>query len=128
MVVLTAAALFLGTVMAVVQVTVQTAAGRKALGTAAGSVQFSRTVGAALGTALLGSILFATLAFADPEAPAMFGRLVDTGAAAFAVLSPARQTAITEAITFAFKLAFLILPLFTGVGVLLALTNPSRRI
>ena len=128
MVVLTAASLFLGTVMAVVQVTVQTAAGRKALGTAAGSVQFSRTVGAALGTALLGSILFATLAFADPEAPAMFGRLVDMGATAFAVLPPARQTAITEAIAFAFKLAFVILPLFTGVGVLLAWTNPSRRI
>ncbi len=128
MVVLTAGSLFMGTVMAVVQVTVQSAAGRKALGTAAGSVQFSRTVGAAFGTALLGSILFATLAFADPDAPAMFGKLVDTGAAAFAVLSPARQTAITEAIAFAFRLAFVILPLFTGIGVLLALTNPSRRI
>ena len=128
MVVLTAASLFMGTVMAVVQVTVQSAAGRKALGTAAGSVQFSRTVGAAFGTALLGSILFATLGFADPDAPAMFGKLVDTGAAAFAVLSPARQTAITEAITFAFRLAFVILPLFTGIGVVLAWTNPSRRI
>ena len=128
MVVLTAASLSMGTVMAVVQVTVQSAAGRKALGTAAGSVQFSRTVGAAFGTALLGSILFATLAFADPDAPAMFGKLVDSGAAAFAVLSPARQTAITEAIAFAFRLAFVILPLFTGVGVVLAWTNPSRRI
>lgn len=128
MVVLTAASLFMGTVMAVVQVTVQSAAGRKALGTAAGSVQFSRTVGAAFGTALLGSILFATLTFADPDAPAMFGKLVDTGAAAFAVLSPARQAAITEAIALAFRLAFVILPLFTGIGVLLAFTNPSRRI
>ena len=128
MVVLTAASLFMGTVMAVVQVTVQSAAGRKALGTAAGSVQFSRTVGAAFGTALLGSTLFATLAFADPDAPAMFGRLVDAGVAAFAVLSPDRQTAITEAIAFAFRLAFVILPLFTGIGVVLALTNPSRRI
>ena len=128
MVVLTAASLFMGTVMAVVQVTVQSAAGRKALGTAAGSVQFSRTVGAAFGTALLGSILFATLAFADPDAPAMFGKLVDTGAAAFAVLSPERQMVIAEAIAFAFRLAFVILPLFTAVGVVLAVTNPSRRI
>jgi MFS family permease len=128
MVVLTAASLFLGTVMAVVQVTVQTAAGRKALGTAAGSVQFSRTVGAALGTALLGSVLFATLAFVDPEAPAMFGKLVDTGGAALSALSPARQTILSEVIASAFRLAFLILPLFTALGVILAWTNPSRRI
>jgi len=115
-------------VMAVVQVTVQTAAGRKALGTAAGSVQFSRTVGAAFGTALLGSTLFATLAFVDPQAPEIFGKLVDMGAAAMGALPPARQAIMSEAIAFAFRLAFLILPFFTGVGVLLAWTNPSRRI
>ena len=128
MTLLTAASFFLGTVMAVVQVTVQSAAGRKALGTAAGSVQFSRTVGAAFGTALLGSILFATLAFVDPQAPELFGKLVDMGAAAMAMLSPARQTVISDTIASAFRLAFLILPFFTGVGVLLAWTNPSRRI
>ncbi len=128
LVVLTISSLFMGTVMAVVQVTVQTAAGRKALGTAAGSIQFSRTVGAAFGTALLGSILFATLAFTDPEAPVIFARLVDSGAAALADLSPARRMAITDDIALAFRLAFLLIPLFTGVGVLLAWTNPSRRI
>jgi hypothetical protein len=53
---------------------------------------------------------------------------VDTGAGAFAVLSPDRQMVIAEAIAFAFRLAFVILPLFTGIGVVLALTNPSRRI
>ncbi len=128
MTLLTAACFFLGTVMAVVQVTVQSAAGRKALGTAAGSVQFSRTVGAALGTALLGSILFATLAFVDPDAPAMFGKLVDMGAAAMGALPPARQSVMSEAIAFAFRLAFLILPFFTALGVFLAWTNTSRRI
>jgi transketolase len=101
MTLLTAACFFLGTVMAVVQVTVQSAAGRKALGTAAGSVQFSRTVGAAFGTALLGSILFATLAFVDPDAPAMFGKLVDMGVAAMGALPPARQSVMSEAIAFA---------------------------
>ena len=126
--VLTISSLAMGTVMAVVQVTIQTAAGRKALGAAAGSVQFSRTVGAALGTALLGSILFATLAFADPEAPAIFARLVDLGADALVGLSPARQKVISDEIAVAFRLAFLLVPLFTGVGALLAWSNPSRRI
>ena len=50
------------------------------------------------------------------------------GAAAMAMLSPARQTVISDTIASAFRLAFLILPFFTGVGVLLAWTNPSRRI
>ncbi len=128
MAVLSVSSLFMGTVMAVVQVTVQTAAGRKALGAAAGSIQFSRTVGAAFGTALLGSILFAAITLSDPEAPAIFARLIESGASALADLSPARKAAVSETIAFAFKLAFLLTPLFTGIGVILAWTNPSRRI
>ena len=125
---LTLASLFMGTVMSVVQVTVQTAAGRRALGAAAGSIQFSRTVGAAFGTALLGSILFATLTLRDPEAPAIFARLVESGASALADIPAARAAAVTETLTFAFRLAFLLTPIFTGVGIALAWTNPSRRI
>ena len=47
--------LFMGTVMGVVQVTVQNAAGAASLGSAVGSVQLSRSVGAGAGTALVGS-------------------------------------------------------------------------
>ena len=128
LVVLTLASVFMGTVMSVVQVTVQTAAGRRALGAAAGSIQFSRTVGAAFGTALLGSILFATLTLRDSEAPAIFARLVESGASALADIPAARAAAVNETITFAFRLAFLLTPIFTGVGIALAWTNPSRRI
>jgi predicted MFS family arabinose efflux permease len=42
--------LFMGTVMGVVQVTVQSASGPRRLGEAAASVQFSRSIGAAFGT------------------------------------------------------------------------------
>jgi len=62
-------ALFMGTVMSVVQVTVQAVAGQNRLGAAAASVQFSRSVGAALGTAVVGAVLFAVLAALDPDAP-----------------------------------------------------------
>ncbi len=58
--------LFMGTVMGVVQVTVQNAAGTASLGSAAASVQLSRSIGAAAGTALVGTVLFATLALGDP--------------------------------------------------------------
>jgi EmrB/QacA subfamily drug resistance transporter len=50
--------LFMGTVMGVVQVTVQSASGALRLGEAAASVQFSRSIGAAFGTALVAAVLF----------------------------------------------------------------------
>ena len=49
----------------VVQITVQVAGGPARLGAAAASVQFSRTLGAAVATAVLGALLFGTLAAGD---------------------------------------------------------------
>lgn len=65
-------AIFLGTVMGVVQVTVQTAAGARMLGAGAASVQFSRSLGAAVGTALIGTVLFSTLSTSDAQAARLF--------------------------------------------------------
>ena len=128
LIVLCASSLFMGSVMSVVQVTVQSAAGRRALGTAAGSVQFSRTVGAAFGTALMATILFASLALSDPEAADLFSRIVDVGASALSGLEPARRLVVQAEIASAFRNAFLLICAFTGAGVLLAWTNPSRRV
>src|SRR6266576_746242 len=72
--------LFMGTVMGVVQINVQSAAGPQMLGAAAASVQFSRSVGAAFGTALVAAVLFATLAWTDAEAARLFGMMVQQGA------------------------------------------------
>ena len=128
MVVLGVAAFCMGTVMAVVQVTVQTEAGRKFIGAAAGSVQFSRTVGAAFGTALMASVLFASLAATDPEAATLFARIVNSGPSALDSLDAARRVVIEGEIASAFRSAFLLLVAFTGTGVWLAATNPSRRV
>ena len=62
-----AIACFMGTVMGVVQVTVQAVAGQRMLGTGAAMVQFSRSVGAAFGTAIVAAVLFSTIAARDPE-------------------------------------------------------------
>ena len=56
-----------GTVMAVVQATVQSESGGKLLGTATSGVSLCRALGAAIGTALAGSLLFATLAASGME-------------------------------------------------------------
>jgi MFS family permease len=128
LILLAVAAVFMGSVMSVVQVTVQSAAGRKALGTAAGSVQFSRTVGAAFGTALMGTILFASLALSDPQATTVFGQIVDSGASVLSALEPARRAVLQADIAAAFRNAFLLVAAFTTLGIYLAWTNPSRRV
>jgi EmrB/QacA subfamily drug resistance transporter len=125
---LTCTALFMGTVMTVVQVTVQTIAGRKSLGAAAGSVQFSRTVGAAFGTALFGTILFAVIAVQDDHAVHLLGLILDQGADALNNLDHVTRSAFEQHITFAFRCAFTLLPCITCIGAILAWTNPARRI
>jgi EmrB/QacA subfamily drug resistance transporter len=120
--------LFMGTVMGVVQVTVQSVSGPKMLGAAAASVQFSRSVGAAFGTALVAAVLFSVLSASDPEAARLFGAVVERGPAAMADISPAQRASVEAEIAGAFRAAFLTIALFTGAGFLLALSIPLRRI
>jgi EmrB/QacA subfamily drug resistance transporter len=120
--------LFMGTVMGVVQVTVQSASGPLRLGEAAASVQFSRSIGAAFGTALVTSVLFAVLSIKNPEAARLFATMTEHGAYVASNLSAAQQADIQAVIAEAFRFAFLSIAAFTAVGFLLALSIPLRRI
>ena len=117
-----------GTAMPVVQLTVQMLAGPKQLGAAAASVQFSRSIGAAIGTAVVGAVLFAALGAADPQIGALFGRIVETGPAALAGLAPDRVAEVQGAIAGAFRAAFLTIACFAGCGAVLAWSIPVRRL
>jgi EmrB/QacA subfamily drug resistance transporter len=121
-------ALFMGTVMGVVQVTVQVVAGPKMLGAGAASVQFSRSIGAALGTAIVAAVLFSVLAATDREAARVFGVMVERGPSAMATLEPARQAVVQGEIADAFRAAFLAIAAFTGIGLVLAWSIPVKRI
>ena len=121
-------ALFMGTVMGVVNVTVQSAAGPKMLGVAAGSVQFSRSVGASIGTALVGAVLFLSLAIIDPEAASLLGKMVERGPEVLASFDAAHRAVIEQEIAHAFRAAFLTVALFTTSALVLAWSNPARRI
>jgi EmrB/QacA subfamily drug resistance transporter len=118
----------MGTVMAVVQVTVQTVAGQARLGEAAASVQFSRSIGAGFGTALVATALFATLAIKNPDAARAFAAMVEHAKHAGPVLTAAQQAAILSDIAEAFRMAFLVIATFTLAAFFLALTNPLRKI
>ncbi len=120
--------LFMGTVMGVVQVTVQSASLPNSLGAGAASVQLSRSLGAAAGTALVGTVLFATLSLVDPDAARIFSSLIEHGRSVAPSLPPARQAVIQAEIALAFRMAFLTIAGFALCGLVLAWTIPTRRL
>jgi predicted MFS family arabinose efflux permease len=121
-------ALFMGTVMGVVQVTVQTVSGPRLLGTGAAMVQFSRSVGAAFGTATVSAVLFSFLTVTDRDTATLFGMIIERGPDALATLDPVRQALVHREISDAFHAAFLTVACFTAVGAWMAWTMPMRRI
>ena len=121
-------ALFMGTVMGVVQVTVQSVSGPRLLGTGAAMVQFSRSVGAAFGTATVAAILFSILAATDRDTANLFGTIIEQGPEAIATLAPARQAIVHAEIGDAFRAAFITIATFTSVGTVLAWSLPLRRL
>ena len=121
-------ALFLGTVMSVVQVTVQMAAGPAMLGAGAASVQYSRSMGAALGTAIVAAVLFATLSNTDPEAGRLFGEVLQNGAGVLESLPTARSEIIQTEFAQSFRAAFLAIAGIAALAALFVWTLPLRRI
>ncbi len=118
----------LGTTMPVVQTTVQMVAGPKNLGAASASVQFSRSIGAALGTALVGAVLFAVLTAADPATAGLFAEIVERGPGILDNLAPIQRALVATEIGSAFRAAFLCIASFSAIGLLLAWSLPVRRI
>ena len=116
--------LFMGTVMGVVQVTVQSAAGPGMLGTAAASVQFSRTIGAAVGTALVGAVLFATMTATDSVAAHVFVDILQQGPDVLASLPADRAAVIQAEIAGAFRVAFLTIAAIIAAAMVLAWSLP----
>ena len=118
----------MGTLMGVVQLTVQLAAGSRQLGAGAATVQFSRSLGAAVGTALVGTVLFATMSHASPGAGEAFARVLQEGPQALDSLTAMQQAAIRGGLDQAFRNAFLCTAGFACLATYLAWTLPIRRI
>jgi EmrB/QacA subfamily drug resistance transporter len=120
--------LCMGTVMAVVQVTVQNASGPKMLGAGAASVQYSRSLGAAFGTAIVAALLFAVLAATDPETASAFRTMVEAGPGAIESAEATRRAVMQGEIAAAFRLVFLAVAGFASLGLAAAIAIPARRI
>jgi EmrB/QacA subfamily drug resistance transporter len=120
--------LFMGTVMGVVQLTVQTSAGPTALGAGAATVQFSRSLGAAFGTAIVSTLLFLSLKGSGPAAGDAFLEAVQHGVGAIENLPGDEVARIVGAIELAFSRFFLCAAVFAGIGAVAAWTLPMRRV
>lgn len=123
-----AIALCMGSVMGVVQVTVQNAAGPARLGSAAASVQFSRAVGASFGTAIVGSVLFSVFASHAGVGRDVFGALLEHGPSALDTLAPAARADAAAALAASFRAAFLAIDVFALLALAAAWSIPARRL
>lgn len=119
--------LFLGSVMGVVQVTVQVESG-KLLGTAVASLQLSRSLGAATGTALVGTVLFAALTLAGTEISSDLRAVLEGSETALASLGEAATTMIRTNVAIAFHSVYVTIAAFGVITALMAWTMPRRMI
>jgi MFS family permease len=111
-----------------VQVAVQVAANGNQLGSATASVQFTRSLGAATGTALLGAVLFGALTLAGGDATRLFVALVNQGPAALAGLDAAAEGAFRAEMVAAFRALFATAAALVATGAWLSTRVPLRRV
>lgn len=119
---------FLGSVMGVVQVTVQSEAGAKLLGAAAAAIAVSRSVGAAMGTAIVGAVLVAAVAATGVEMTGPIQAVLQGGGDALAGIDPVTVAGIRTAVARGFESVFLVIFLFSACGAALSWTIPRRTI
>jgi hypothetical protein len=116
---------FLGGVMAAVQVTVLSEAGAM-LGTTTATVQLSRSLGAAMGTAVASAVLFTSMALNGTEVSKDVLALLQ-GAGSLDGLG-AGAMEIRNDVAAAFSGVFLTIATFAGLAAYFAWTVPHRRL
>jgi EmrB/QacA subfamily drug resistance transporter len=104
----------LGMVMPPTQVIVQHAAGRTSLGAATGSIALSRSIGGAIGVAIVGGIVFAFLGGSESSLAATFSRALEGGAAYVAQTSVAERAALAAQLDYTFRIVFSAIAVITG--------------
>jgi hypothetical protein len=91
-------------------------------------VQLARSVGAAVGTALFSTVVFASLFWGDPAASVLFERVVDLGPSALTGLAGPARDAFVAHVGQSFRAGFLLVAAFTTIGCVFAWLNPTRRL
>ena len=117
--------LAIGMVMPAMQVAVQHAAGREALGSAIGAMSLSRSVGGAIGVAAIGAVIYLSIGHADPALNRVLARVMSEGPDYLGQLSVIERTAISAQLDHTFRQVFFSIAAITGAGTLVAMTVPK---
>jgi MFS family permease len=115
----------LGMVMPAMQVAVQHAAGREALGAAIGSMSLSRSVGGAIGVAITGAIIFVSIGRVDPAMYTTLEHVMGAGPDYLRQLSVADRAAVSAELDHTFRLVFFGIAVITALGAMVAATVPK---
>jgi len=118
----------LGMVMPAMQVAVQHAAGRESLGAAIGAMSLCRSVGGAIGVAVVGAIVFASIGGDDGALGSVLARVMDAGPESLALVSNADRAALVAQLDRTFRMVFLCIAVVTAGGTALAWTVPGPKL
>jgi len=117
-----------GTSFPVVQTTVQVAAGPGQLGVATASVQFMRNLGSAVGTAILGTIIFGSFALADADLAERFSTVLRGGREALAALPVLERATMAAGLSDGFRAMFVGAAAIMALAAVMAWRVPLRRV
>jgi EmrB/QacA subfamily drug resistance transporter len=120
-------AIFQGFVMAVMQIVVQVESG-PLLGTAAAIMQLSRSVGAAFGTAVVGTVLFAGILATGTDLSSDLQAVLQGSEEALTQLSADAEATIRANVATAFHGVFLAIAVMGAMAGVVAWTIPRRSI
>ena len=118
----------LGTTMPPTQIIVQSAGGSASLASAVASVSVSRSIGGALGVAIVGAVLFILVGREDTLLASVLPQIAESRGAILAGLPDAQRQAITSHLGGAFRVVFLVLAAFTCIGAYAASKVPPQRL
>jgi len=118
----------LGTTMPPTQIIVQSAGGSATLASAVASVSVSRSIGGALGVAIVGAVLFILVGRHDALLASILPQIAESRGAFLASLPEAQRQAITGHLGDAFRVVFFVLAGFTFVGAYAASKVPVQRL
>jgi hypothetical protein len=110
------------------QIIVQSAGGSASLGAAVASVSVSRSIGGALGVALVGAVLYLFLGREDAVLASVLPQIAESGGTFLETLPEAQRGAIVAHLDQAFRIVFLVLGAFTLIGTYAALKVPAQRL
>ena len=110
------------------QIIVQSAGGTASLGSAVASVSVSRSIGGALGVAIVGAVVFVLVGGEDALLASILPQIAESGGTFLATLPDVQRQAIASHLDSAFRIVFVVLAAFTLVGAYAASKVPAQRL